>query len=148
MRPMRSFGLVMSEVPVQDEIGGEAAGKEVDDVLNRRHRHPLCRLLCQAGDMRCEHNLVECEERMILRGRLVVEDVETRGGDPPTCQSGGQRGLVHDPAAGGVADDSARLKTRELLCAQARSPGPRHGYRNYVTPAQPIPQPRCGPDTP
>src|SRR5271166_3748670 len=132
MRPMRSFGLVMSKIPVHDQIGVDSALEEVDYVLNGRHRHPLCRLLRQAGDVRREHNLVECQERMILCGRLVVEYVETRGGNTSIGQSRGQRGLVKDPAAGGVDDDSARLEPREFLLAEDWPARLRDVHRNDV----------------
>src|SRR3974390_2935918 len=51
MRPMRSFGLVMSKIPVHDEIGVDPALKEVDYVLNGRHGHPLRRPLWQVRDV-------------------------------------------------------------------------------------------------
>lgn len=88
--------------------------------------------------MGCEHNLVECQELMILGRRFVVEDVETRRGDPPFGQSGRQRSLVHDSAARGVDDDGARPKTRELLCGQDRSASLRRVERNDTSPGHPI----------
>src|ERR1700687_2814340 len=138
MRPMRSVGLVMSEVPVHDEVGVNAARKEVDYVLNRRHGHPLGRLLCQAGDMRREHNLVKCEERMILRGRLVVEDVETRGADPPLCERGSERGFIDDPTTRGVDDDNSGLHEPELLRSENWLSRLWHMDRNHVRPGEPL----------
>src|SRR5260221_13883513 len=114
MRPMRSFGLVMSEVLVDDEIGVEPPGEEVKHVLDRRHSHPLCGLLCQSCDMRREENLFEGEERVMLRGRLVVEYVQTCGGHAPFCQRGGERDLIDDSATCGVGEDNAGLHPREL----------------------------------
>ena len=77
---------------------------------------------------------------MILRRRFVVEDVEARGDDPPVGQSGGQRGLVHDPAAGGVDDDGAGLKAGKLFCAKDRPAGLRHVHRNDVGPGKSVGQ--------
>src|ERR1700677_4799247 len=114
IRPMRSFGLVMSEVLVDDEIGVEPPREEVEYVLDGRHRHPLGRLLCQAGNMRREQNLVEGEERVILPGRLVVEYVETRGAHLPLRECGLERAFIDDPASRGVDDDDARLHSREF----------------------------------
>jgi hypothetical protein len=69
--------------------------------------------------MRSEYNLVEGEKWMALRGRLVVENTR----DPlPVDQSGGQRGLVYDPAAGGVDDDGARLERANSLTPRIGRP--------------------------
>src|SRR5580698_10117473 len=117
IRPMRSFGLVMSEVLVDDEIGVEPPREEIEYVLDGIHRHPLTGLLCQARDVRRDQSLVEGEERMILGGRLVVEYVETRGADLSRRKCGPKCAFVDDPAARGVDDDDARLHLRELLGA-------------------------------
>src|SRR6266700_8379900 len=142
MRPMRSFGFVMSEVLIDDEIGVEAPRKEVEHVLDGRHSHPFRRLLGQTGDMGCEKNLVECEERMILCGRLVVEYVETRGGDPPLYQRGSERGFIDDTATCGVDDANAGLHERELLGAENWPPCLRHMHRDHVRPGEPTGQRR------
>ncbi len=109
MRPMRSLGLVMSKILVDDEIGVEAAGEEVEHVLHGGRSHPLARLLRQAGDMRRQHDLVESEQADDPRRRLVVEYVEASGGDPAIREGRRERPLVDDPAARGVDDNDARL---------------------------------------
>jgi hypothetical protein len=62
-------------------------------------------------------NLVDGEERVILRGRLVVEYVETRDADPSLLERGAKSAFIDEPTARGVDDDNAGLHLRELLGA-------------------------------
>jgi hypothetical protein len=48
---------------------------------------------------------VELEQRLV-GARLAGEDVEAGAGDPPSLTRGVERGLVDDPAARGVDDET------------------------------------------
>ncbi len=60
----------------------------------------------------CEH------ERVVLRRRLLLEDVERRAADLPRFERLEQRGLVDDAAARGVHDPHAGLHLREARGAE------------------------------
>ena len=54
------------------------------------------------GDVRGEHHVGECEQRVVGRNRLDGEHVQAGGGQPAGAQRVDERLLVDDRAAGGV----------------------------------------------
>ena len=58
--------------------------EEVHDLLGDRDRHVDLRLVRRRAEVRRADDLVELEQRMIRRRRLLAEDVERRAGDLPS----------------------------------------------------------------
>jgi hypothetical protein len=56
---------------------------------------------------------VEAEERVVRRGRLLLEDVERRATDVAGGDRVGERALVHEPTAGAVHEQHPLLHPRD-----------------------------------
>ena len=75
--------------------------------------------LVKPGDMRRQHDLVEREQRVVLRRWLLVEHVQPRRGDAAFGQSRRERRLIDDAATRRVDEDGARFHLRELAAKSA-----------------------------
>ena len=74
------------------------------------------------------------QQRVVGRGRLLLEDVEGGARDAARLDRAGQRQLVDEPAAGAVDEARARLEARQLRLAEqvARVAGERRVDRDEV----------------
>ncbi len=70
-----------------------------------------------AQRMRGDDDVVERQQRIVGRGRLLVEDIERRAGDAALDQGAMQRRFVDDRAARGVDQIGRRLHQAELAGA-------------------------------
>src|SRR5947208_2408436 len=68
--------------------------------------------------MRNERYVIKREERVVVRQRLGLEDVEAGGADPVVSERLVKRGLVHDWPARRVDEHSGRLQLRELAVTE------------------------------
>ena len=89
------------------------AGAQPAAVLHRDGEAPLEGFAGLPGDVRRHRDVVEAEQRVVLRRRLLGEHVEAGGGEAPALQRGAQRLRVHQPAARGIDQDRPGLHARE-----------------------------------
>jgi hypothetical protein len=81
------------------------------------HRHLAVGLARDAGDVRRADDVLEVEQRVVPRRRLVLPHVEARGRQPAAREGLEERALVLHGTARGVDVDRARLHEGEGLLA-------------------------------
>ena len=114
---------------VDDHLGRQATVECVEQVLHRRHAHAPERLGGKRGAMGTQNHVVEPEQGIAGRRRLVTQDVEPGGAHATIGQRPGERRLVDQRAAGGVDEQDARLHGGEFLDAELGMPV---GVRRHV----------------
>ena len=90
-----------------------AAGQDLEHVVGGLDCHPDLRLGRRRAEMRCEQDPRGLEERR-ADGRLAMEDVDGRSGDPAGAERIGEGGLVDDLAARRVDQEGRRPHQPEL----------------------------------
>src|ERR1700736_6959496 len=70
-----------------DDAGRRLAVERVDELLGGDAAHVHARLMGDAGSVRARQHVVELEQRMIARRRLLAPHVEPGAGDPLAAQS-------------------------------------------------------------
>src|SRR5205823_4854393 len=98
---------------VDDVVADRFAVEDAENVLDGGDAHAVDRLAGDASDVRGGDEVRQGEERVVLRGRLLVEDVERGAGDAVRLQHVVERLLVDDAAARGVDDKGGALHMRE-----------------------------------
>src|SRR6266545_1627430 len=100
-----------------DGVGDELAGQRQQHLLGDGHPCLVLRLGGGGPQVRGYHHVVQAEQRA-GGGRLLGEHVQGGAGEVAGLHRLGQRGLVHDPAAGGVDQARARLDRRQLALTE------------------------------
>ncbi len=108
--------LVRPERRAVDRVRDEATVERRDHLLGDDHARAILCLLRRRGEVRCDDDVVEFEERSVVRFRR--EHVETRAGHLARAQRCNQRLLVDELAARGVDDPDAVLGSSEHVCAE------------------------------
>ncbi|MCX5738171.1 MAG: hypothetical protein NTZ61_06690, partial [Proteobacteria bacterium] len=111
-----------------------AVEQEVAHLLGHLDRYVQLRLFGRSAEVRRADHLWMQHQRVILRRRFLLEDVEPRAAHLPALERGVERLLVDDPAARGVDDQQTAPALRE--CGGAEQPGRvlglRHVHRECV----------------
>src|SRR5882757_11132428 len=77
-----------------DDARRPLAVERVENLLGRDPAHVLARFLGDPCRMRARQHIVELQQRMVRRRRLLVPDIEPGAGDPLAAQGIFQRLLV------------------------------------------------------
>src|ERR1700730_7131185 len=95
--PLEPFRVVRPDLGV-DDARRPLAVERVENLLGRDPAHVLARLLGDPCGMRARQHVVELQQRVLRRRRLLVPDVEAGAGDPLVAQRVIQRLLVVNEA--------------------------------------------------
>ena len=112
--------------------------QRVGDLVGDGERDGRLGLVGRRAQMGRHDHLLELEERVIGRRRLLLEDIERGAGDAARLDRARQRQLVDEAAAGAVDEARARLEARQLGLAEEvpRVPGERRVDRDEVGPRE------------
>ena len=110
--PGKSLGINRPHLRI-DDARRTLAVERHDQLLGRDAPHVGARLVRHPRRVRARHHIVEGEQRMIGRWRLLVPHVEPGAGDLFSPQRVGERALVVDVAARGGDEIGVRLHQRE-----------------------------------
>src|SRR6266851_4644233 len=105
--------LLPQHLLVYDILAVGPAVEDREEVLYGDHGHAVDRLARHAGDMGGGDEVLKLQERVVGRGRLLVEDVERGAGDLVAAERVMQRLLVDDAAARGVDEKRGSLHARQ-----------------------------------
>src|SRR3981081_823794 len=100
-----------------DDARRTLAVERVENLLGRDPAHVLARFLGDPGRVRARQHVVELQQRVLRRRRLLVPDVAPGPGDTFFAQRIVQRPLIVNETARGRDEERVRLHQRELLRA-------------------------------
>ena len=109
---MKVFVLLAQHFLVDDVVADRLAVEHAEDVLDGGDAHAVDRLARHTGDMGGGDEIGQGQEGVVLRGRLLVKDVERSAGDPVRLQRVVERLLIDDAAAGVLT-----MKAVRFICA-------------------------------
>ena|SRR5580693_3051697 len=96
--------ILVEDFLVDDVVADRLAVEDAEDIFDRDDAHAVDRLARDAGDVRGGNEARQGQERVVLRGRLLIQDVERGAGDAVRVQHVVERLLVDDAAACRVDD--------------------------------------------
>src|SRR5262245_36815632 len=114
--PLESLGVSRPDLWI-DDAGRALAVERHDELFGRDAAHIGARLPRHARGVRRRDHVVELQQRMIGRGRLLVPHVNAGACDLFRPQRLGERPLVVDEAARGGDEIGVRLHQLKLACA-------------------------------
>src|SRR6266566_4280684 len=97
---LEPLGVQRPDLGVDDARNGLAV-ERIDELLGGDAAHVHARLMGDAGGVRARQHVVELEQRVIARRRLLAPHVEPGAGDALVAQRLEERRLVVDVAAAG-----------------------------------------------
>src|SRR6202011_5155212 len=106
-----------------DRIAGRTAVEVLDDLVGDIERDVHLCFLRAGSKMRSDDHLRELQQRVVLRRRLLVEDVDGGTGDVAVRDRLRQRALVDDAAPGDIYNASTLFHASQLACADDASRG-------------------------
>src|SRR5581483_2353610 len=144
-RPVQSRVIerLPGEIPARADVGvdvgaGPAATGERDGGVHRLLPADGAEAVGEAADVGSEDHVGAADQRVIGRGRLLLQHVQAGAGDPAVVEGADERLLVDDAAAGGVDQDRGRLHQAQLALPDqvAGTAGERDVDREEVGPGQ------------